>query len=121
MHTQIWNQYLPVIRILLKRAVTGDQTLNLNVADFERAGLAKKAGNKFNIHFSNGRADNVFNAVPLAKDFAATLLGDAVIKEFFTKNECQLTMNTKYQLGIQVISSKPIEESVVEADQVVAE
>lgn len=118
MYTQIWNQYLPVIRILLKRAANGQQTLPLNIADFERAGIARKAGNKFNLHFSGGRADNVINAAPLAKDFAATLLQDAVIKDLFTKNDYQITMNTKYQLGIQFIAATPIGEPVVEAGQV---
>ena len=36
MYTQIWNKYLPIIRILLKRSTGSDQTLNLNATDFER-------------------------------------------------------------------------------------
>ncbi|HVG40097.1 MAG TPA: hypothetical protein VM888_00700 [Chitinophagaceae bacterium] len=121
MYTQIWNRYLPVIRILLKRSVTGEQTLNLNIADFERAGLARKAGNKFNIHFSNGRADNVTNTSPLTKDFAATLLADAMIKDLFTKNDYIITMNTKYQLGIQFISNNVVEEPVEAGQEAVVE
>jgi len=103
MHTQIWDKYLPVIKILLKKAATSDQTLNLNVQDFERAGLARKSGNKFNLHFQNGRADNAINASPLAKDFATTLLGDDTVKNLFKGGEYELSMNNKYQLGIKCL------------------
>jgi hypothetical protein len=113
MHTQIWSKYLPVVRILLKKAAANEQVLNLEVADFERAGLARKSGNKFSLEFSNGRADNATNASPLAKDFAAALLQDAVIKELFTNNSYKLSLNTKYQLTITQTNVKA-EENVPE-------
>ena len=103
MHTQILDKYLPVIKILLKKSVHSDQTLNLNIQDFERAGLARKSGNKFNLHFQNGRADNAINASPLAKDFASTLLGDDMIKDLFKGGEYEVSMNNKYQLGIKCL------------------
>ena len=77
MYTQIWNKYLPVIRILMKRAAASEQQLNLNVSDFERTGATRKSGYKFNILFCNGRVDNVISDYPIAKDLAATLLQDA--------------------------------------------
>jgi hypothetical protein len=113
MHTQIWSKYLPVIRILLKKAAANEQVLNLNVADFERAGLARKSGNKFSLDFSNGRAENATNASPLAKDFSASLLQDSVIKEMFTNNSYRLSLNTKYQLTI-TLTSAPAEEQIPE-------
>jgi hypothetical protein len=103
MHTQIWDKYLPVIKILLKKSASEAQTLNLNVQDFERAGLARKSGNKFNLHFQNGRADNAINASPLAKDFASTLLGDDAVKNLFKDGEYELSLNNKYQLGIKCL------------------
>ncbi|HVF97823.1 MAG TPA: hypothetical protein VM871_10895, partial [Flavisolibacter sp.] len=109
MLTHIWNQYLPVIRILLKRAHTADQTFNMNVADFERASIARKAGNRFSIVFSKGKAENMFHAAPLAKDFAAALLNDSVIKELFTENSYVITMNTKYQLTIHLNAKEKVE------------
>lgn len=101
MYTQVWNKYLPIIRILLKKAATKEQTLDMNRIDFERAGSGRKAGYKFIIEFKNGRVDNVISASPLAKDLAMILLQDETIKELFNKNEYQISLNTKFQLHIK--------------------
>ena len=101
MYTQIWNKYLPIIRILLKRSHTSDQVLNLNVTDFERAGAARKSGYKFAIHFVNGRVDNIISASPLAKDLAAVLLEDGMVRDLFSRNDYDITMNAKFHLAIK--------------------
>ena len=108
MYTQLWNKYLPVVKILLKRSPAGEQTLNLEKTDFERAGIARKTGNKFVLLFSNGRADNVI-ATPLVKDLTAVLLQDDTVKGLFGQHDYQLTLNTKYQLGIKRIL-RPVPE-----------
>lgn len=106
MHTQIWNKYLPIIKILLKRSASADQLLDLNLTDFERAGIARKSGYKFTIQFSNGRVDNVISSVPLAKDLANALLEDAAVKELLQKNDYQVSMNPKYQIGIKFVGCR---------------
>ena len=112
MYTQLWNKYLPIIKILLKRSLKGEQTLNLNVTDFERAGIARKGGSKFVIGFSKGKADNVIASSPLAKDLSTTLLQDAILKDLFLQNDYQITMNTKYQLVIKCIPVPMLEDEV---------
>ena len=42
MFLQTWNRYLPVIKILLKRSVNAEQTLDMNSSDFQRASVEKK-------------------------------------------------------------------------------
>jgi hypothetical protein len=42
MFTQTWKKYLPVIFILLKRAASEDQQLQLNSTDFVRAAGGRK-------------------------------------------------------------------------------
>jgi len=42
MYTNIWTKYLPIIRIVMKRSLTAEQTLVLNAPDFERAGMKRK-------------------------------------------------------------------------------
>jgi hypothetical protein len=103
MYTKIWDKYLPIIKILLKRAAGGDQVLNLNLTDFERAGIARKSGYKFTIQFSNGRVDNVISSVPLAKDLATALQEDPAVKSLLQQNDYHISMNPKYQLGIKFI------------------
>jgi hypothetical protein len=99
MHTQLWSKYLPIIKILLKKAVAADQNLQLNVTDFERAGIARKSGNKFSFSFNNGRADAVI-ASDLARDLVYILLQDKAAKEIFMQNDYVISLNTKYQLSI---------------------
>ena len=120
MNTQIWAKYLPIIKILMKRSATGDQVLDLNITDFERAGIARKSGYKFTIQFSNGRADNVISAMPLAKDLATALQEDGAVKSLLLQNDYHISLNPRYQLGIKFIPRPDKGESAaappVEAD-----
>ena len=100
MHSNIWVKYLPVIKILLKRSKAGEQFLAINQSDFERAGLARKTGNKFSLFFKNGRVDNVVIASPVAAELASGLLHDESVKALFAENDYRISMNTKYQLSI---------------------
>jgi hypothetical protein len=101
MYTHIWLKYLPIIRILLKKTTAGEQTLNLNRIDFERAGIARKAGYKFTIEYKNGKVGNVISTSPLAMDLAAVMLEDATIKNLFAANNYEVSLNTKFQLSIK--------------------
>lgn len=113
MYTQIWNKYLPIIKILMKRSVNEDQVLSLNVTDFERAGAARKSGYKFLIIFSNGRVDNILSASPLAKDLAAMLLQESATRELIMQNDYQINMTAKFQLGIKHMGKIASEEEAV--------
>lgn len=101
MYTHIWNKYLPIIRILLKKSAGGEQTLDLNRIDFERAGTGRKAGYKFTIQLKNGRVANVISTSPLAMDLAAVLLEDAVVKELVRTNNYEVSLNTKFQVSLK--------------------
>jgi len=101
MYTHIWNKYLPIIRILLKKSAGGEQTLDLNRIDFERAGTGRKAGYKFVIELTNGRVANVISSSPLAMDLAAVLLEDAVVKELARSNNYSVSLNTKFQVSLK--------------------
>ena len=101
MYTHIWNKYLPILRILLKKSAAADQTLNLNKIDFERAGSGRKAGYKFTIEFTRGRVANVISGSPLASDLAVVLLQDEVVKRLFVDADYQVSLNTKFQVSIK--------------------
>lgn len=100
MYTNLWNKYLPVIKILLKRSKSGEQQLSINQSDFEKAGVARKTGNKFSLFFKNGKVDNVVIASPVAAELASNLLHDETVKTLFAEHDYQIAMNTKYQLSI---------------------
>ena len=114
MQTNVWLKYVPIIRILLKKAKTGDQSLALNVSDFERAGIARKSGYKFDIKFSNGRVDNVIIDSPIASILAQSLLADPGVKELFLQNDYSISLNTKFHLAIKQTSSNEVVAPVAE-------
>lgn len=101
MFTNVWNKYLPVIKILLKRSKSGEQVLAINQSDFEKAGLARKTGNKFSLFFKNGKVDNVVITSPVAAELASGLLHDESVKALFAEHDYRIAMNTKYQLHIE--------------------
>lgn len=120
MYRQAWAKYLPVIKILLKRSVSGDQVLNMNIPDFEKLG-ARKAGYKFAIEFSKGRVEKLINSSPIAKDFSSLLFEDAAVKELFTQNEYHISMNSKFQLTIKYIPQAPLENEEPLTEELTAE
>ncbi|MEP7144734.1 MAG: hypothetical protein ABI707_17760 [Ferruginibacter sp.] len=117
MYTYIWNKYLPVIRILLKKSSAGDQLLSLNRDDFERAGTGRKAGYKFIIEFTEGKVSNVISGSDLASHLAAAMLEDAATKVVLQTGHFQVILNTKFQLTIKNTTPQPV-EVVVETENV---
>jgi len=108
MYTQIWGKYLPVIKILLKLTPQGDQVLELNRIDFERAGSARKAGYKFAIEFTRGKVANVISGIPLAADLAVAMLDDQAIKALLQANDYVISLNTKFQLTMKHVGTAEI-------------
>ncbi len=120
MYTYIWNKYLPVIRILLKKSATGDQLLSLNREDFERAGTGRKAGYKFIIVFTDGKVSNVISGSDLASHLASAMLEDAATKVVLLTGQFEVTLNTKFQITIKNTTPQPIVTEVVsEVDAII--
>ncbi len=108
MYTYIWNKYLPVIRILLKKSATGVQLLSLNREDFERAGTGRKAGYKFTIEFAEGKVSNVISGSDLASHLAAAMLEDTATKMVLLSGHFQVILNTKFQITVKNITPQSI-------------
>ena len=106
MYTQIWSKYLPIIKILLKRTVNGDQVLDLNRIDFVRAGSGRKAGYKFTIEFTKGRVANIISGSALASDLAFVMLENADVKALLLANHYLVSLNTKFQLSLKNVNPK---------------
>ena|SRR5581483_8421958 len=101
MYTQIWNKYLPVILILIKRSAVTEQTFVLNRTDFERVSKSNKAGYNFTIQFTNGKVVDRTNLTEVAKALASALLEDAVFANLLVENNYEFKFNTKLQLHIK--------------------
>lgn len=105
MYTHIWNKYLPVIRILLKKSAKESQSLAFNVSDFEKTGPQKKTGFNFTLELQKGRVYNLAGLSGPAKELLAVLTQDTATNELLQKGEYHLTMNAKFVLSIHQVSS----------------
>ena len=124
MYTSIWRKYLPIIKILLKRSANGEQVLDLNRVDFERAGSGRKAGYKFTIELNNGKVRNVISGSPLALNLATVLLEDDANVDVLRNNHYEISLNTKFQLTTKNLSAKvdkPVKPKVAEPEAEVPE
>jgi hypothetical protein len=84
----------------MKKSAGGDQTLNLNRVDFERAGTGRKAGYKFTINFVQGKVSNIISGIPLAADLALALQSDPAARDILANAELDISLNTKFQLSV---------------------
>jgi hypothetical protein len=101
MFAQAWNKYLPVIKILMKRSSSGDQTLAMNKTDFERAAGGRKAKLTFSFTLVNARNQNYTAPPPVAKEFITILQEDEVTRQMLRNEEFIFSMNTSFQLLIK--------------------
>jgi hypothetical protein len=99
MYVHVWNKYLPIIKIMMKKSSSGPQVLDLNRIDFERAGSGRKAGYKFTIEFVQARVSNIISGSPLASDLAAVLLNDPASRAILVNSDINISLNTKFQLS----------------------
>lgn len=119
MFTQTWRKYLPVIQILLKRSVQGDQSLQMNHTDFERAAAGRKIRYSFsNLELVRARMNNQSKQPPFAKEFAAFLLEDENMKRFLMDKHVEFSMTNNFSLSIkQHVQATEPEAETVAADE----
>jgi len=117
MFTQTWNKYIPVLKILLKRSVNGEQTLAMNGTDFQRAAGGRKIKFSFNINLRKGRLASLDNPSPLAKDFAESLQGDETTRMLTRANDYELTLTTNFQLSIKNTTAPPVTPDGEKSDE----
>jgi hypothetical protein len=104
MYKQIWEKYLPIVRILMKKSEAGIQTLDLNKLDFDAAGISKSSF-KFRIEFRNGRVSNVIHESPIAVELAHQLLDNEQTSQILNKTNIVISASPKYQLTIKPLKS----------------
>jgi hypothetical protein len=119
MFAQAWNIYFPVIKILIKRASSGEQSLAMNKTDFERAAGGRKAKLTFNFTLINSRNPDFNVAIPpVAREFIILLQEDPATKQLLENSEFNFTMNSSFQLKIKKTIAG---DQVIAADEVSGE
>ncbi|MDQ3843659.1 MAG: hypothetical protein M3342_06540 [Bacteroidota bacterium] len=59
----------------MKRSLTGEQVIDLNVSDFKRAGIVHSPANKFCIAFSKGQGRKCGYALTTGKMLVRNIIG----------------------------------------------
>ena len=117
MFLQTWNKYLPVIKILLKRSVNAEQTLDMNSSDFQRASGGKKVKYTFTVPLIRGRVQAGGNLPPIAKDLVSVLQQDNTTNKLMQEREFEFSMNGSFQLYIKNNTvEKPVEQTNEETE-----
>lgn len=105
MFSQVWNKYLPIIKILMKRAASGDvQTMDMNKTDFERAAGGRKAKFTFNVNLHKGRIQNVSAPPPVARELATILQEDEMTRLLVRQYDYDFSLNGSFQLSLKNVS-----------------
>ena len=113
MFSQAWNKYLPAIKILMKRSSTGNQTLDMNRTDFERAAGGRKTKLSFSIILHRGRVQNIsVTPPPVARELVTILQEDTTTLPLIRQSNFELSMNSSFQLTIK--NTTPPAEPIAE-------
>ena len=106
MFSQPWKKYLPIIKILMKRSPNGEQTLEMNKTDFERAAGGRKAKLTFSVYLHKGRIQKTASTPPpVARELATVLLDDQVTYQLVREQDYEFSMNSAFHLSIKNTSA----------------
>ena len=114
MFLQTWKKYLPVIILLMKRSDKGDQVLDMNYTDFQRATGGKKTKLTFSsLRLVNGRTGYDANNTQLAKDLILVLQENEQTGSMLRQKQLEFSVNANFQLTIRnttVLEEKEVVE-----------
>jgi hypothetical protein len=102
MFSQTWKKYLPVIILLMKRSGKGEQVLNMNHTDFERAAGGRKMKFTFSdLKLDKGRINYSTRQTALATDLSLLLQENDQTKPLIRDQQFEFSMNSAFQLTIK--------------------
>ena len=106
MFTETWKKYLPVIVLLMKRADKGEQVLDMNHTDFEKAAGGKKVKFSFpQICLKNGRIDSHEKISLLASNLVTLIQENEKAQWIIPGQLFEFSMNSNFQLKIKNITN----------------
>jgi hypothetical protein len=121
MFVPTWNKYLPVLKILLKRSLNGDQTLTMNASDFQRAAGGRKIKFSFSITVHKGRLHNIDNPSAIAKEFVSVLQQDQIINQFIRQHDIEFALSNSLVLQIRNVTPPVVETAAGDSDETAKE
>ena len=100
MYTYTWKKYLPVIRLLLKRAATADQQMSLNRIDFEKGNKTRKPVVSFSFEIIEGKLQ-MLNLPVAGKDLLEILMQDDTARTLLRQNHYFISLDSNLQLSVR--------------------
>jgi len=114
MYTSTWKKYLPVIKLLLKKSATAEQSFKLNRTDFEKNNRNRKPACSFNIGLTKGKFNVLTQSAP-AKDLVEVLMQDEGAKTLLRAN--QYTISLDSDLVLKIKDTTPVLENAPGAEE----
>lgn len=103
MYATVWQKFLPVIRIMIKKSIAADQVIKMNRYDFDRAGGGKKIAFSFTLVFTNGQVTNRYTSL-IAKELVPLMMADKALMATLSGRKFELEMNPRCELSIRYIA-----------------
>ncbi len=106
MFLALWTKYLPIIRIVLKKTVAGEQQqVALGKLELHAVDNRKNANYSFDLEIINGRVEKGIGSKTISKDLFVILNSDPIVKEFMADKTIMISMGKSLQLTLK---SEPI-------------
>lgn len=115
MYTIVWKKYLPVIKLLMKKAAAGPQQMGLNKTDFEKDKVARKTNVRFTFKIANAISHNSSAVPPLGRELISVLQEDSSVASILYQNEYTFSMNSRYELSIHLQPKEIAEPAATDA------
>lgn len=100
-YVQLWRKYLPVIRLLLKKTATADQTLQLYKHEFEKTGAKNKLGYVFTLDVTNGKPVNQTGKTAVAFDLLSVLNENEETAKWMKEQTIRIKVGKNCELILQ--------------------
>jgi hypothetical protein len=98
MFSALWTKYLPILRIMLKKSITGEQQVSVGKLELSSVDNRKNANHTFTIEISKGKASNMVGSKVIAKDLVTVLNGDPLVRSFLADKLVHISMGKNSQL-----------------------
>jgi len=89
----LWTKYLPVMRLLLKKSVNGDQQIALGKMELHSVDSRKNVNFSFSIDISKGKVENTIGVAAIGKDLFTILSNDSIVKSFMDDKRISIQMS----------------------------
>ena len=99
----LWKDYLPIIKILLKKVERENQEFTVDKYKFQMIGMREKSGYSFNIVMVNGKNENNIKGVAVARDLLFALRENVELFTWLKTQSIKIWMGKDFKLHLDKI------------------